>query len=133
MNQEHEQAHQDLKKEITEETDEKLESFALIVKKGFDSMDKRFDEVLGEMNERFSKVDGVIGETKGCFDKIDDELAGIKSRLKNVEKRLDLLSEDVGDIKEEVSDINIKFSQKPDRKNLALLDKRVTALEQKVL
>lgn len=93
---------------------EHQEEIGLMVKAGFDSMDDRFTEQ----------------ETR--FNQIDQVLKGIKQRLGNFEKRLDINSLEHSDMIKKIMAIDEKLNNKADKKTVKKLDLEVARLEKEI-
>ena len=114
-------------KTLTDLMDAKFDKFALIVKEGFDGVDKRFEQVdkrfeqvdkrFEQVNERFEEINQTLVEIRGDIFGIKDRLDKIEDRLSTLEEKIDnmerLIERNSGDAKAALGDIeNIKKTLK---------------------
>jgi len=87
--------------------DKKLEGLAIMTAKGFEDMGKRFkrvDKRFEQVDKRFDtledRLDTFEYKTERGFDRMQDEIVDIKTRLNNIEKRLGLSKDNIIEIQE---------------------------------
>jgi uncharacterized protein YdcH (DUF465 family) len=108
-----------MRTEINEDLGKRLEKFALIVKSGFDGVDKRFDEIYIEINKLNLRIDSLQSDTKEGFERNDShfremqaELNDLKKHLVRVEKSTfedtDALAEEVATLEKRVTKLELK-------------------------
>ena len=76
---------------------------------------------IGTFYEKVSRDVGLLSEQMATMDK----------RLARVEKKVEVLTETVGEMKVELSAVSDKLDRKADRSQITQLDRRVTVLEAK--
>ena len=76
---------------------------------------------MGTLYEKFSADVSLVSE----------QITGIDKRLGRVEKKVEVLTDTVGEIKVELTAVNDKLDRKADKSQVTLLDRRVAALEAK--
>lgn len=86
---------------------------------------ERFNEDMkthtGTLYEKFSGDVGLLSE----------QMTMMNKRLARVEKKMDVLTDTVGDMKVELTVVNEKLDRKADRSQITQLDRRVATLEAK--
>lgn len=85
----------------------KIEDLAIMIKKGFDSVDKRFKSV----DKRFDLVDSRFNSIDERFDLVDERFDSVEKEIKSLGelgKRVDLLADDMRVVKTVKEKLGIK-------------------------
>ncbi len=138
---------------ILEDIDSKMK----LVLEGHLALDKRIDNLGGEMSDGFKRIDNLEQAMMGGFqridknfqsvfeylsrtderlehlenrlDKIEGRLDKIEGRLDKIEGRLDKIEQELQSIKLEIADLKHHLDKKADLERLLFLEKRVEKIE----
>ena len=118
-------------KKKTTKKDITLNDLAIMVKLGFDGVDKRFDGV----DKRFDKIEKQVGDNKVQLESISEKFSSLDRRMMYIEDRL---TEIVKENKKEFNKVKkilseLKKQKEVSEKQLLILEKRIEKLELKVI
>lgn len=118
---------QDITLSEPDDQDITLSDLARMMKRGFDDVDTRFDNLHAEIERRFDAVDG-------RFDALGSRMASLETRVERLERRVssieEILTEHGKELRAIRSDLKeLKAAREIDRQRLAELEKRVARLE----
>ena len=124
---------------ILEDIDSKMK----LVLEGHLALDKRIDNLGGEMSDGFKRIDNLEQAMMGGFQRIDknfqsvfeylsrtdERLEHLENRLDKIEGRLDKIEQELQSIKLEIADLKHHLDKKADLERLLFLEKRVEKIE----
>lgn len=94
------------------------------------SVEDRFTRHIRDVEDRLTAYMGTLFEkATGQTTLLAEQLKDTNRRVENLENKMDIVVEAVGDIKVSLTIIEDKLDQKADKKDLIALEKRVSVLE----
>lgn len=111
---------------IDEKVDGAISDLAIMVEKGFQGMAKQMNEKFEQVDTRFEQVDSRFEKIDDKFEKIDRKFEKIDSRFKKIDGQFDKVFSELKETRKEIGVNELKT-----RGDVAGLDFRVGKLEKK--